>query len=88
MLGRVVVGGVVAGIILFVVGFVFWETPLGELAYKSVDEGRNAAVQSALAQNLTESGTGAYIIPAHNKAGGAQLYARGPIATVHFNTRG
>jgi hypothetical protein len=85
---RTVIGGLVAGIILFVVGFIFWATPLGELAYSKADEAQNAAVQASLAQNLTQSGTGTYIIPAHNSAAGAVLYARGPIATVHFNTRG
>ncbi|HEX8241402.1 MAG TPA: hypothetical protein VF574_16830 [Allosphingosinicella sp.] len=85
---RTVIGGLVAGIIIFVVGFIFWATPLGELAYSKADDAQNAAVQASLAQNLTPSGTGAYIIPNHNSAEGAVLYARGPIATVHFNTRG
>jgi hypothetical protein len=85
---RTVIGGLVAGIIIFVIGFIFWATPLGELAYSKADEAQNAAVQASLAQNLTPSGTGTYIIPAHNSAPGAVLYARGPIATVHFNTRG
>ena len=87
-MARTFIGGLVAGIILFLVGFVFWATPLGELAYKGVDDSRNAAVQASLAQNLTESGTGAYMIPAHTTAAGAQLYSRGPVAIVHFNTRG
>ncbi|HEX8064132.1 MAG TPA: hypothetical protein VF535_13075 [Allosphingosinicella sp.] len=93
---RTVIGGLVAGIIIFVVGFIFWATPLGELAYSKADEAQNAAVQQSLAQNLVKkdpetgemSGTGTYIIPNHNSAAGAVLYARGPIATVHFNTRG
>lgn len=85
---RTVIGGLVAGIIIFVIGFIFWATPLGELAYSKADEAQNAAVQASLAQNLTPSGTGTYIIPANTSAAGAVLYARGPIATVHFNTRG
>jgi hypothetical protein len=85
---RTVIGGLVAGIIIFVMGFIFWATPLGELAYSKADEAQNAAVQASLAQNLTQSGTGTYIIPAHSSAAGAVLYARGPIATVHFNTKG
>ena len=85
---RTVIGGLVAGVVLFVIGFVFWATPLAELAYSKADEAQNAAVQASLAQNLSASGTGTYIIPAHNKAAGAVLYAKGPIATVHFNTRG
>lgn len=85
---RTVIGGLVAGVIIFVIGFIFWATPLGELAYSKADEAQNAAVQASLAQNLTPSGTGTYIVPAHSSAAGAVLYARGPIATVHFNTRG
>ena len=86
--GRTFIGGIVAGIILFVVGFVFWATPLGQFAYRTAPDAQGAAVQLALAQNLSPSGTGAYIIPAHESAQGAVLYGQGPIATVHFNTRG
>ncbi len=86
--GRTVIGGIVAGIIIFVVGFVFWATPLAEFAYKTAGDQQGAAIQLALAQNLSESGTGTYIIPAHESAQGAVLYAQGPIATVHFNTTG
>jgi hypothetical protein len=86
--GRTLLGGIVAGIILFVVGFIFWATPLAEFAYKTADDQQGAAVQLALAQNLSQSGTGAYIIPAHESAAGAVLHAQGPIATVHFNTNG
>ena len=85
---RTVIGGLVAGIVIFVMGFIFWATPLGELAYSKADDAQNAAVQASLAQNLSASGTGTYIIPAHSSAAGAVLYAKGPIATVHFNTRG
>ena len=85
---RTVIGGLVAGIVIFVIGFIFWATPIAELAYSKADEAQNAAIQASLAQNLSASGTGTYIIPAHNSAAGAVLYAKGPIATVHFNTRG
>lgn len=87
-MARTFIGGLVAGIILFVTGFIFWATPLGEIPFSSVGDAENAAVQTALAQNLTQSGTGAYMIPAHQSAPGAVLYAQGPIATVHFNTQG
>ncbi|HEY5721169.1 MAG TPA: hypothetical protein VIT45_02510 [Allosphingosinicella sp.] len=93
---RTLIGGLAAGLIIFVIGFIFWATPLGELAYSSATDAQNAAVQTALAQNLTKtdektgkiSGTGAYVIPAHNSAEGAVLYAKGPIATVYYNTSG
>jgi hypothetical protein len=85
---RTVLGGLVGGVILFVVGFIFWATPLGEIPFSQANEPRNAALQIALAQNLTPTGTGAYIIPAHHSAAGAVLYAQGPIAMIHFNTQG
>lgn len=85
---RTFIGGIVGGLILFVTGFIFWATPLGELPFTRAGDTENAAVQLSLAQNLTQTGTGAYIIPAHASAGGAVLYAQGPIATVYFNTAG
>jgi hypothetical protein len=86
--GRTLIGGVVAGLILFVVGFIFWATPLGQLAYRTAPDQQGAAVQLALAQNLSPTGTGAYVIPYPHTAPGAVLYGQGPIATVHFNTEG
>ena len=87
-MAKTFIGGLVAGIILFVTGFIFWATPLGEIPFSTAGDAENAAVQTALAANLTQSGTGTYIIPAHQSAPGAVLYAQGPIATVHFNTMG
>ncbi len=87
-MARTFIGGLVAGIIIFVLGYIFWATPLGDIPYKVAGDPQNAAVQTALAQNLTQTGTGAYIIPAHRSAGGAVLYAKGPIATVYYNTSG
>ena len=85
---RTFIGGLVGGLILFVTGFIFWATPLGELPYHRASDAQNAAVQLSLNQNLTATGTGAYIIPAHSSAEGAANYAHGPIATVYFNTAG
>ncbi|HEY1606302.1 MAG TPA: hypothetical protein VGF77_11980 [Allosphingosinicella sp.] len=87
-MARTFIGGLVAGLIIFVLGYVFWATPLGDIPYKNAGDAQNAAIQTVLAQNLTQSGTGAYIVPAHRSAQGAVLYARGPIATVQFNTAG
>ena len=81
---RTVIGGLVGGIILFVMGFIFWATPLSELAFAKAGDAEGAAVQSALAQNLTKTGTGTYEIPMPHAAGHV-LYGKGPIATVHFN---
>jgi nitrate reductase NapE component len=87
-IGRTLVGGIVAGIILFVVGAIFWATPLHQLAFKTAPDQEGAAVQLALAQNLSRTGTGAYVIPYPNTQQGGALHSNGPIATVHFNTQG
>ncbi len=86
--GRTLIGGLVAGLILFVVGFIFWATPLGQLAFKTAPDAQGAAVQLALAQNLSPTGTGTYAIPAAHTQQGGVLASQGPIATVHFNTSG
>jgi hypothetical protein len=85
---RTLIGGLVGGLIIFVMGYIFWATPLGEIPFSKASDAQNAAVQTSLAQNLTPSGTGTYIIPAHQSAEGAVLYAQGPIAMVDFNTKG
>jgi hypothetical protein len=95
-MARTLIGGLVAGLIIFVAGYIFWATPLGEIPYSRATDAQNAAVQTALSQNLTKvdtktgeiSGTGAYVIPAHQSAEGAVLYAKGPIATIYYNTTG
>ena len=85
---RTVLGGIVGGFALYLVGFIFWGTPLGAIAFSTVDDARGAAVQTALAQNLTENGTGTYVIPRPATQQGTVLFGQGPIATVHFNTAG
>jgi hypothetical protein len=85
---RTFIGGLVGGLILFVLGFIFWATPLGEIPVSHVPDAQSAALQLSLNQNLTPSGTGTYVIPGHSSAQGSVLYGQGPIATVHFNTSG
>jgi hypothetical protein len=85
---RTIIGGLVGGIILFLVGFIFWATPLGEIPYSHTGDAQSAALQLALSENLTRTGTGAYQVPGHESAQGAILYGQGPIATVYFNTGG
>jgi hypothetical protein len=85
---RTIIGGLVGGVILFVTGFIFWATPIGEIPYSHVGDAESAAVQLALSQNLTRAGTGTYIIPGHVTPQGSIAYAQGPIATVHFNMMG
>lgn len=85
---RTVIGGLLGGLALYLVGFLFWGTPLSGIAFSTVDETRSAAVQTVLAQNLTENGTGTYLIPNPGTQSGTTLFGQGPIATVHFNTSG
>jgi len=87
-MARSFLGGIVAGFILFALGFLFWQTPLSGLAYKNLPDPQGAAVQTALAQNLTQTGTGTYRIPDPKNQQGALLFAKGPIATVDYNTDG
>ena len=85
---RSLIGGLVAGVAMFFIGFIFWGTPLSEVAFSKAGDMESAAVQTALAQNLTPLGTGTYVIPTPSTAQGTELYGRGPIAMVHFNTGG
>ena len=85
---RSFLGGIVAGLILFALGFLFWQTPLSGLAYKNLPDPQGAAVQTVLAQNLSQTGTGTYRIPDPKSQQGALLFAKGPIATVDYNTDG
>ena len=85
---RTFLGGLVGGVLMFFIGFIFWGTPLSEAAFSRAGDAESAAVQLAMAQNLSRSGTGTYIIPSPSTAQGTVLYGRGPIATVHFNTSG
>lgn len=85
---RTILGGLVGGFAMYMVGFIFWGTPLNNLAIISLDDAKSAAVQQALAANLTESGTGSYPIPWPVTSATTTLYGRGPVAMIHFNTDG
>jgi hypothetical protein len=85
---RTVIGGLVGGIIIFVMGFIFWGSPLGTIPFSHASDPQSAAVQTALAQNLTPGGSGTYMIPDPRTREGAELYARGPVASVSYNIAG
>jgi hypothetical protein len=86
MLARALIGAVAAAIILFILGFVFFATPLHHIAVNSLPDPQAASVQTVLAQNMPA--TGAYAVPSARTADQTTLYGRGPIATVHYNVRG
>jgi hypothetical protein len=85
---RAMIGGLFGGFALYLVGFVFWGTPLANLAFTGLDDQRSAALQAALAQYLTESGTGTYAVPWPGSGQGTILFGKGPIATIHFTASG
>lgn len=85
---RTLLGGLLGGLAMFFVGFIFWGTPLSKLAFNHIEQPQSAAVQQALAEHLSGTGTGTYAIPAMGTAEGDILYARGPVAIVHFNSSG
>jgi hypothetical protein len=85
---RILIGSILGGLAQFFVGFIFWGTPLARIAYSVAPDAQSAAVQTALAQNLTATGTGSYYIPWPDTAQGTVLHGRGPVALIFFNTNG
>jgi hypothetical protein len=86
---RIVIGSIVGGLVQFLAGFIFWGIPLlSRIPYTVAPDPQNAAVQTALAQNLTTTGTGTYHIPWPDSAAGSVLHGRGPVALIFFNTNG
>ena len=61
---RTLIGGLVGGIIIFIMGFIFWASPLGAIPFSHASDPQAAAVQTALrAEPHAERGTGTYLIP-------------------------
>jgi hypothetical protein len=85
---RLVLGGLLGGLAMWVVGFLFWGTPLSRIALSRTDDATSAAIQQTLAQQLGPIGTGAYAIPWTGTPAGTQLYGHGPTAMVFFNSNG
>lgn len=85
---RLIIGSVLGGLAQFLVGFIFWGTPLAGLAYTVAADAENASVQQALAANLTQTGSGTYYVPWPDTAQGTTLHGQGPVAMIHFNVAG
>ena len=57
---RTFIGGIVGGLILFVVGYIFWGTPLGEMPFDHAGDAQSAAVQLRARRRISRrTGTGA-----------------------------
>lgn len=87
-MGKTILGGLLGGFALYLVGFIFWGTPLSNLAFSSADPAAAAQLQASMAQALNAGGTGVYIIPDPSTAEGTILFGRGPIAQVFYNSNG
>jgi hypothetical protein len=85
---RLLLGGVLGGLAMWLVGFLFWGTPLSLLALSNTDDTTSAALQAALAQHLAPLGSGAYPIPWSGTPAGTQAFGQGPTAMVMFNSHG
>lgn len=85
-MGRIVIGAAVAAVAMFVIGFLFFATPLAGIASGDLDNAQAAEVQRTLAANLPSTGT--YFVPNADTAEQTVMYAQGPIATIHYNTEG
>lgn len=85
---RTMIGGLLGGIAMFITGFIFWGTPLSALAFSRAGDQASANLQAAMAQALTPTGTGVYVIPDPATAQGTILYGRGPVAQIFYNEGG
>jgi hypothetical protein len=86
LIGRALVGAVAAAIAMFILGFLFFATPLSAIGSRTVGDAPAAQVQAALAQNLPATGT--YFVPSADTPAQTTLYGRGPVATIHYNSQG
>lgn len=85
-MARVILGAVVAALAMFALGFLLYGTPLHRLSHGTLNDNAATAVQQSLATAGLETGT--YFVPSAATSTQTALYARGPIATIHFNERG
>lgn len=84
-MGRLIVGSLVAALAMFAVAFLFYATPLSEIAFTRADPGVIARVQAAVGE-LPMSGT--YAVPDPTAPDMAARYAAGPVATIKLHKGG
>jgi hypothetical protein len=83
---KLAIGSVIAAVAMMISGFVYFAGPVALVGFASANDAQSAAVQTALASNLTETGT--YLIPNPSTESGTTLFGKGPVATVHYNAKG
>ena len=79
-------GSIIAAVAMMISGFIYFAGPVALVGFSSANDAQSAAVQTALASNLAETGT--YVIPNPSTESGTTLYGKGPVATIHYNTQG
>lgn len=85
---RVVIGAVAAAVAMFIIGFLFFATPLGNIPVSQIDDEGAAAIQQALAEHIGADGPAAYVVPGIIGEAQQVQYINGPIAMVHYNPNG
>lgn len=83
---RALIGGLLAAVVMFILGFIFYATPLSKIATGTLDNAQAAAVQQALGSNIPSTGT--YYVPSADTSEQTVMYGRGPVATIHNNSGG
>ena len=85
---RVLLGGVIGGVVMFFWGFVFWAvSPFPKQYLPALPD--EAAVRRALDDTLPQSGT--YVFPSRTEENHDTMksrYAAGPVGTVAFHKGG
>lgn len=79
-------GALLAAILMFAWGYVFWATPLSESAFRQAPD--NQKLAQVLKQTIPATGT--YLVPDGEPTSDAHIerYKRGPIATVFYREAG
>ena len=85
---RVAIGAVAAAVAMFIIGFLFFATLLGNIPVSQIDDEGAAAVQQVLAEHIGGAGPAAYAIPGDSGEVQQRLYIDGPITLVHYNPNG
>lgn len=85
---RLILGGVLGGVAMWLVGFIFWGPILGWIPISTIPDASMQALQQAMATHLGPTGTGVYAIPSPTTQAGTGMYAAGPVAMVHFTNQG
>lgn len=83
---KLAIGSFAAAVAMFIAGFLYFAGPIATMGYAKADERQVATIQTALAANLPQTGT--YMIPDPSTQSGTTLYGKGPVAMVHYNSKG